>query len=413
MSSPSFRARLLCFLLLGGLISAALVLGARLTPADMPPGAILPEGRIPLGAWLLVPAAVALLALSRLGAGFQLVLLFKGTHALPAAVQALLFAYWGVYWRPVREHLPALIFQLLFAYALDGLLSLARRKRWELSFGPFPIVLSANLFAMFAPAELDASLAMISLALLSKAFLLRDDGKHIFNPSAFGITVVGLFWLGANLPWRGDVSSQLNLAPNMAELILLLGLIVQLRVRTVLLTAGACLGLTLTHGLTRLVHFGPFWPAVLIIITLLATDPATIPKTGPGRALAGLSLGLAMPLAGAAVAAFTGGWDYYGKVLLIPAMNLLAPTFDRLGRWLPAAFDFRFTRWHVAAWFLLAAAAIGFGSKMHRREEELHQSARTPLVRANDDGTVSCARNPVFCRPFTFIDEAKLWLDAR
>lgn len=419
---PGAPARALSLALLAALIAGACFAGTGLLPADFPE-ALVAAGHarspapLPGGALLLVPAALALLVSRRFGAGFRLAWRFRLTHALPSTVQLLIFVYWGLYWRPVREHVPALVFQLLFAYAVDGLVSLAHRRRWDLSLGPVPVVLSANLFAQYAPAEMNASLAVIALALTSKAFLARADGKHVFNPSAFGLSVVGLVWLGARLPWHGDVSSQLNLAPNMAELILLLGVVVQLRVRTVLLTAGAGIGILLSQSLTGWNHFGVAWPPVLVVITLLATDPATIPASAPGRALAGLALGLAMPPMGAAVAAFTGGWDFYGKVLLVPVLNLLAPRFDRLGQRLPAAvaraLDFRHTRAHVAAWFCLVALLVASGTKMHSNEAQLHAESHTPLVQANADGTVGCERNPVFCRPFTFLDEAALWWASR
>lgn len=408
------RARLTSLFLPWAFIVPALLLGSWLRPVGLP-AALVPANmpsQLPLAAMLLVPWAALLAVASRGGRGWEVVPVFRLTHALPAVLQTILFAYWSVYWSPVRQHVPAILFQLLFAYAFDGLLSLSLRRRWELSLGPIPVVLSTNLFVQFAPAVLDASLVMIALALLSKA-LIRVNGKHVFNPSAFGICIVGLFWISARLPPNGDVSSQLNLAPNMAELLLVLGLVVQLRVRTVLLTAFSAVGLLLGQAVTGFNHFSPTWPAVLVVITLLATDPASTPVTGPGRALGGLALGFFMPMAGAATAALTGGWDFYGKVLLIPVLNLLAPTFDRLGARLPvragALLDFKFTRVHVAAWFVTAGLLLWVAPKMHEREAELHQAAHTPLVVMNEDGTVSCERNPVFCRPFTFVDELSLW----
>lgn len=407
-------ARLWILFITWGLVCAVLWLGASLRPVTLPLGPVAEHmpSQLPWGAVLLAGWALVLTFVSRGGRGFELALVFRLTHALPAVLQSLIFAYWSVYWAPVRQHLPAIFFQLLFAYAFDGLLSLSLRKRWELSLGPIPVVLSTNLFAQFAPALLDASLVMISLALVSKA-LIRVNGKHVFNPSAFGICIVGLFWVAARLPPAGDVSTQLNLAPNMAELLLLLGVVVQLRVKTVLLTAFAGLGLMLSHVVTGFSHFAVTWPAVLIVITLLATDPATTPMSGPGRALGGFALGFFMPIAGGLAAALTGGWDFYGKVMLIPLLNLLAPRFDRWAARLPgkAALDFKYTPLHVMAWLGLAALSIG-SPKPQEREWEWHRLSRTPLIVFNDDGSVSCARNAVFCEPFSVVEEGRRWLAA-
>ncbi len=405
------HARLTSILLPWVFIGAALWLGERLRPVEMPGVPVSPylPSQLPMGAVLLVPWAAWLTL--RWGE-LEVKPVWRVTHALPAVLQTILFAYWSIYWTPVRQHLPAILFQLLFAYAFDALLSLTLQRRWEVGLGPVPIVLSSNLFLQLAPEQLDLSLAIITFAFLSKA-LIKVKGKHVFNPSAFGITLVGLFWLVAGISPNGDVSSQLNLAPNMAELLLLVGLVVQLRVRTALLTGFAAVGVLLSQRLTGLNHFAPMWPPVLLAITLLATDPATTPTTGPGRALGGFALGFCMPFAGAALASLMGGWDFFGKIVLIPVLNLLAPAFDRLGARLPgkAALEFKYTPAHAALWFFLGAGLVSVDSKMHERERELHQASHTPLIVPNEDGTVSCEKNPIFCRPFTFLSELRGWLE--
>ena len=44
---------------------------------------------------------------------------------------------------------PLIAAQLLFAYAFDMLLNWSRRDTYTLGFGPFPIILSTNLFLWF------------------------------------------------------------------------------------------------------------------------------------------------------------------------------------------------------------------------------------------------------------------------
>ena len=67
-------------------------------------------------------------------------------HYIQACAQVAIFVYWGWYWRPVYESAHLIVVQLLFAYAFDMLLVWSRRDSYTLGFGPFPVILSINLF---------------------------------------------------------------------------------------------------------------------------------------------------------------------------------------------------------------------------------------------------------------------------
>lgn len=73
----------------------------------------------------------------------------SSVHYVQATMQLCIYAYWGWYWREVYHYMPLIGVQLVFAYVLDMLVCWARRDTWVLGFGPWPIILSTNLFLWF------------------------------------------------------------------------------------------------------------------------------------------------------------------------------------------------------------------------------------------------------------------------
>ncbi len=290
----------------------------------------------------------------------------KFTHLLPAILQIILFAYWAIYWEPVRGHLPVLGVQLLIAYAFDFLITWTLRLPYHPTLGPIPIVLSANLFVWFEDGDVLLYALVIAVALSSKALLRRGE-RHIFNPSVLGVAVVGVLCIV--LPqWvrYEDISHDFDRPPHMAEVILLLALIPQVRLRTAPVAAGAALAMfgTMLLGATLTGYKGgpgPFWPPWLLAITLLAGDPATIPSSSLSRLLFGLFLGMAYYAVSRALI-FSIGTDFFAKVLPIPIANLLVPSFERAGaalstRWpaLPRAVG---NRASIATWVSISVLML-------------------------------------------------------
>ncbi len=336
----------------------------------------------------------------------------RATHLLPAGIQVILFAYWALYWDGVPPQLQLIGLQLIFAYAFEALLGLTLFKKWTLSYGPIPITLSANLFVWFPGDHFYLSVIVIALALSSKA-LIRRDGRHIFNPSALGIAIVGALCLmfPQDFPYI-DIAHQLNLAPNMLELIFLLALLPQVRIPIVLVSLAALSTTYILAGSHALLLPGPFWPAVFLALVLLATDPATMPKTGGGRVLFGVMLGLVTVIVSSTLE-YNGMSDFYGKVLAIPVANFFASSFDRLAssygqsleRWLGPQHN----RYHVAFWALLVLVQSHSGvSKQGGFEAVWHRQLNTPHVVVRDNAA-TCDDNPVWCKPFSLVDEWSLW----
>src|SRR5207249_8056080 len=116
-------------------------------------------------------------------------------HYLQACLQTAIFAYWGWYWRQVYDSYYLVIAQLVFAYAFDLLLSWSRRDHYRLSFLPFPIVFSTNLFLWFKPEWFYFQFMMLALGFAAKELLRwNKHGRetHIFNPSSFSLMVFSL-----------------------------------------------------------------------------------------------------------------------------------------------------------------------------------------------------------------------------
>lgn len=128
--------------------------------------------------------------------------------------------------------------------------------------------------------------------------------------------------------------------------------------------------------------------------------------------------------------------DVYAKVLPIPLLNLLAPrldawagrlhagwcalwdrlaTFGRLGpvRHMSAALTPAHNRLHVAAWVLLAVVSVraqkpgAFQTLTHWTHETPHIAVAEPLAFPD------CRLNPVWCEPFSFVGEVRMWWAAR
>jgi hypothetical protein len=380
-----------------------------------------------LGGWAILAAVllvgpVALVGVRRSGFAGAISWHVKATHLLPAIIQLSLFAYWGLYYRQLETHIPGIALQLLLAFLLDALLSWARYGKWRAGFGPVPLVLSLNLFAIFLHGALFMSLLAVSFAVLSKHLVRRTsaDGSssHIFNPSGFGIAVVALL----NITWPalgdGDIAHEFNLPPNMAELIVLLALVVQTRVPVVLITLGATLAMLSVAVTTGYGGFAPQWSPVTLVIVLLMTDPATSARTPGGKVLFGLLAGFAMQAMACAMPAHPD--FFYAKVLPIPLCNLAAPSCDRLAARvcgqvaaIATALDPRRNLAHVALWLAVFCSLVVTDKRPQlgpdHPEPVLHAFNRTPHLKFGTDGNVHCGDNPVFCAPFSFVAEARLW----
>ena len=200
------------------------------------------------------------------------------------------YAYWGYYWAPVYPYAPLLVGQLFFAYAFDMLLSWSRRQPYGLGFGPFPIVLSTNLFLWFKDDWFLFQFLLIAVGFLGKAFVRWErDGKrvHIFNPSAFTLALFSLVLIvtgTTDVTWAQEINTTFSLGPRMYTVLFLIGLVVMYCFAITPVTAMAAATLFGLSALYSMLTGVPYFvdseipTAVFLGLHLLVTDPSTSPR---------------------------------------------------------------------------------------------------------------------------------------
>jgi len=273
----------------------------------------------------------------------------RPVHYVQLAMHSSVYAYWGWYWRDVYHYIPLIIAQLILAYAFDMLVCWSRRDEWVLGFGPFPIVLSTNLFLWFRDDWFFLQFLMIAVGVLGKEFVKWNwEGRrtHIFNPSAFSLFIFSVALLVTHntpITWGEEIASTLSRPPNIYLEIFVLGLVVQALFSVTLVTLSAAtslyvMNLIFTHS-TGVYHFvdSNIPVSVFLGLHLLVTDPATSPRTTLGKIVFGGSYG-------AAVFGLYGflGWlgvpRFYDKLLCVPPLNLTVRALDRASRALAVRF---------------------------------------------------------------------------
>lgn len=307
-------------------------------------------------------------------------------HYVQLTMQSCVYAYWGWYWREVYHFVPFIVAQLIFAYALDMLVCWSRRDKWILGFGPFPIILSTNLFLWFRDDWFYLQFLMVATGVLCKEFVKwKREGRttHIFNPSAIALFIFSVALIatkGTPLTWGEDIATTFHRPPHIYLEIFLVGLVVQSLFSVTLVTlwaAASLCGLSLlyTH-FTGSYHFidSNIPAAVFLGLHLLVTDPVTSPRTTVGKILFG-------GLYGAGVFAIYGALDWFGaptfydKLLCVPFLNLSVQALDRWSRALAKRFRALDSDWawnpqrynlaHMGLWITLFAVMLtsGFLSK--------------------------------------------------
>ena len=271
----------------------------------------------------------------------------RSQHYIQAAVQAMVFAYWGYYWRPVYDHTWLLVAQLLFAYAFDMLLSWSRRKTYVLGFGPFPIIFSTNLFLWFRDDWFYLQFLMIAIGFLGKEYVRWNrDGRrvHIFNPSAFSLAIFSFILVATDttsLTFGQEIATTLSLAPQIYLFLFLIGLVVMYFFSITLVAGSAAIVLFGSSALYSMLTGTPYFvdseipTAVFLGLHLLVTDPSTSPRTQIGKVLFGVLYGVGVFGLYALLGAI-GIPTFYDKLLFVPLLNLSVKGIDGLVRSLSA-----------------------------------------------------------------------------
>ena len=313
----------------------------------------------------------------------------RSQHYLQALVQLTVFVYWGYFWRPVYDHAWLLIGQLLFAYVFDLLLAWSRRSRYTLGFGPFPIILSTNLFLWFRDDWFYLQFLMLAAGFMGKEFVRwRRNGTytHIFNPSAFSLGLFSLILITTNttsLTWGQEIATTLTLAPQIYLFLFLVGLVVMYFFSITLVAGSAAIalfGMSAAYGAATGVPYfidSEIPSAVFLGLHLLVTDPSTSPRTTVGKTLFGLLYGIGVfglySLLGA-----LGVPTFYDKLLSVPLLNLSVKILDRMADTIQN--NVTFTRltpnWsagganliHISIWIVIfgTMTAIGATDGRHR-----------------------------------------------
>jgi hypothetical protein len=288
-----------------------------------------------LGAW----NAVLLVSARKL----TLEIALRKQHYVQACAQLSVLLYWGWYWPEVHASAHLIVAQLLFAYAFDMLLCWSRRGTYTLGFGPFPVILSINLFLWFKPDWFYLQFVMVALGFAGKELIRWNrDGRrtHIFNPSSFALAVFSLALIAtgaSDLTWGKAIASTQFYPPHMYLVLFLVALPGQFFFGVTSMTMSAVLATFLFgriyFGATGIYYFYDSYIPISVFLGmhLLFTDPSTSPRSELGRIVYGALYGLST-VALYAVLGRAGMPTFYDKLLQVPLLNLSVIGIDSVAR---------------------------------------------------------------------------------
>ena len=286
---------------------------------------------------------LSVLAIRSRGRALKTEIVLRPEHYMQTVAQLAIYIYWSLYWEPIRDAAVLIAAQIVLAYAFDMLLTWSRRDTHLLTFGPFPIIFSINLFLRFRDDLFALQFVMIAIGFLAKEFIRwNKDGRrvHIFNPSSFPLAVVSSVLLLTNtthLTWGEDIATQLFRPPQIYLFLFLVSLPGQYRFGVTTMSLSAILT-TYGFGLAYFAATGTYFfvdtyvpVAVFLGMLLLFVDPATAPKTELGRIIFGTLYG-ATTVGLYAFLQGNGLPTFYDKLLQVPFLNLSVRALDRLAR---------------------------------------------------------------------------------
>jgi hypothetical protein len=326
-------------LALPGALSLALVAFALLTPIRQHPHLL--RAFLGAGGALLVWNTALYVAARRTTRTLALEVAVHRHHWAQACAQVAVLLYWGWHVRFVYGFLPLILAQLIFAYAIDSLLTWSRRDTYKLGFGPLPVVFSINLFLWFRPEWFHWQFAMVALGFAAKEFIRWNrEGRstHVFNPSAFPLAVAALALIltgTTEITFGKEIALSYSSPPHIYLWIFLVSLPGQLLFGVARMTMPAvvtlyALSLLYLGATGTYLFYDSHIPApVFLGMHLLFTDPSTSPRTDLGRILFGVlyALGIAALYV---ILTSVGAPTFYDKLLPVPLMNLLAGRIDHL-----------------------------------------------------------------------------------
>jgi hypothetical protein len=342
--------------------------------------------------------------------GGRLTFNYHPHHPWQIAFHSSIWIYWAMWIPEVAERTPSLVAQYVAALFFDALASRIFRGRWAASVAAIPITTAINFFEWFVPGHGWLMLVILAGAIFSRP-LIRWPGPnagHIFNPSAFVLSIVGIIDIFHRVP-QIPIDHLMNLCPCMAEYMFIVGIFTQLYARTAAVTISS--GITLmvimawsgAHGWNA--PPSPYYPQILLAITLGVTDPATSPKNTAGKILFGIAYGIVLYGISAWLTKAIDK-DYYAKILSITTVNALVPLLTKAGAGIEGVLrikgDVLKRRWAtlipaLAVWTVIFTSQLPPGNTF---EFSLHQERHSPWVRFQD-GVPVCYGDWV-CQRFAF-----------
>ena len=301
--------------------------------------------------WSFVGAGIALLtwiavllgSALRTGRTLTLEIVLRKQHYVQACAQGSVLLYWGWYWVEVYDAAHLIAAQLVFAYAFDMLLAWSRRDTYTLGFGPFPVILSINLFLLFKQDWFYLQFVMVALGFAAKELISwNKEGRrvHIFNPSSFPLAVfsLALIFTGmTDVTWGNEIAITQFYPPQMYLMLFLVGLPGQYFFGVTSMTMAAAVT-TYLFGLLYFAATGTYYfydsyipVAVFLGMHLLFNDPSTSPRTELGRIIFGVAYGLSTVLL-YKLLGDAGVPTFYDKLLPVPILNLSIRAIDRAAR---------------------------------------------------------------------------------
>ena len=292
---------------------------------------------------LLAWAAILLASSARRHRTLTLEVVLRKQHYMQACAHLSILLYWGWYWRVVYDSAALILAQLLFAFAVDALLSWSRRDTYTFGFGPFPIIFSTNLFLWFKPDWFYLQFVMVAVGFLAKEMIRwTKDGRqtHIFNPSSFTLALFSLCLLATGktgISWGPEIASTQANPPHIYLWIFLVSLpgqflfgVASMTFAAVTTTYSFCLAYFAVTG-THYFAEQPIPIAVFLGMHLLFTDPSTAPRTDLGRIIFGVLYGTSvLVLVNLLTLMHLPG--FYDKLLPVPILNLTIQAIDRAVR---------------------------------------------------------------------------------
>ena len=343
-------------------------------------------------------------------------------HYFQGTVQGCHYVYLGLYYESIADYLPLIAFQLIVAYTTEMLLCWWRGRAWNVGFGPFPIIGSINLFLWFQPQYFYWQILLVVFAFCTKEFIRWDrEGRssHIFNPSAIALAVTALLLMasGSTTMTTGvNYILAYEVPPNFFEFMFLFGLLLQVFFATTLVTFGAVLAFSVIFygsllALGQPLLFFIFHINVFLGLNLLATDPATSPRSDFGKVLFGLSWGAAIWVC-YVLLVFLELPSYYDKILTVPIVNLMVPLFERAGK--RVVISFRYDRLvHIGLYVVLFSLILprlkttddSIGYYLKDRIPDVVSFEGWKSLRLHREKKRFCDSYPRACEPWGFLEE--------